>query len=97
VGPKRRCIAASCGILPALVSGAVITEGIFNWPGMGRLYLDAAFTRDYPLLLAIITFTTVVTLLATLSRRDHLRHRRSAHYPLKSTASGVRRYTAAAL
>jgi peptide/nickel transport system permease protein len=54
------------GILPALVSGAAITEGIFNWPGMGRLYLEAANTRDYPLLLAIITFTTVFTLLCTL-------------------------------
>ena len=54
------------GVLPALVSGAAIVEGIFNWPGMGRLYLEAANTRDYPLLLAIITFTTVITLLATL-------------------------------
>jgi peptide/nickel transport system permease protein len=54
------------GVIPALISGAAITEGIFNWPGMGRLYLEAANTRDYPLLLAIITFTTVVTLLATL-------------------------------
>jgi peptide/nickel transport system permease protein len=55
------------GILPALVSGAALTEGIFNWPGMGRLYLEAAFTRDYPLLLAILTFTTVVTLIGTLA------------------------------
>ncbi len=47
------------GILP-------VTEGIFNWPGMGRLFLEAANTRDYPLLLAIITFTTLITLLATL-------------------------------
>jgi peptide/nickel transport system permease protein len=54
------------GILPALISGAAVTEGIFNWPGMGRLFLEAANTRDYPLLLAIITFTTLITLLATL-------------------------------
>jgi peptide/nickel transport system permease protein len=54
------------GILPALLSGAAVTEGIFNWPGMGRLFLEAANTRDYPLLLAIITFTTLITLLATL-------------------------------
>jgi peptide/nickel transport system permease protein len=52
--------------LPTLVSGAAITEGIFNWPGMGRLYLEAAFTRDYPLLLAIITLLTAATLLGTL-------------------------------
>lgn len=54
------------GLLPALVSGAAITEGIFNWPGMGRLYLEAAFTRDYPLLLGIITLLTSATLLGTL-------------------------------
>ena len=54
------------GIVPVLISGAAITEGIFNWPGMGRLYLEAANTRDYPLLMAIITFTTLVTLMATL-------------------------------
>lgn len=54
------------GVLPALISGAAITEGIFNWPGMGRLYLEAAFTRDYPLLLAITTLVTGATLLGTL-------------------------------
>jgi peptide/nickel transport system permease protein len=54
------------GILPALVSGAAVTELIFNWPGMGRLFLEAANTRDYPLLLAILTLTTLITLLATL-------------------------------
>jgi peptide/nickel transport system permease protein len=54
------------GLLPFLVSGAVITEGIFNWPGMGRLYLEAALTRDYPVLLALITVSTVATLLGTL-------------------------------
>lgn len=53
-------------LLPALISGAAITEGIFNWPGMGRLYLEAASTRDYPLLLAIITLLTIATLLGTL-------------------------------
>jgi peptide/nickel transport system permease protein len=54
------------GLLPALISGAAITEQIFNWPGMGRLYLEAALTRDYPLLLAIITVLTLATLLGTL-------------------------------
>jgi len=53
-------------LFPALVSGAALTEGIFNWPGMGRLYLDAAFTRDYPLLLAILTLVSAATLLGTL-------------------------------
>ena len=54
------------GLLPALLSGAALTESIFSWPGMGRLYLEAAFTRDYPLLLAILTLLTAATLLGTL-------------------------------
>ena len=33
----------------ALLSGAIITETIFSWPGIGRLLIDAIFTRDYPL------------------------------------------------
>jgi len=54
------------GVLPGLISGAALIEGIFNWPGMGRLYLEAALTRDYPLLLAITTMVTLATLLGTL-------------------------------
>ncbi|HEV8534969.1 MAG TPA: ABC transporter permease [Candidatus Limnocylindria bacterium] len=52
--------------LPFLISGAAITESIFNWPGMGRLFLEAATTRDYPLLLAILTLGTVATMAGTL-------------------------------
>jgi peptide/nickel transport system permease protein len=54
------------GLLPGLVSGAAVTETVFAWPGMGRLYLEAAATRDYPLLLAIMTLLTLATLLGTL-------------------------------
>jgi peptide/nickel transport system permease protein len=55
------------GFLPSLLSGAALMEGIFNWPGMGRLYLEAASTRDYPLLLAIITMLTLATLVGMLA------------------------------
>src|SRR5579871_3491545 len=54
------------GALPGLIGGAPLVEGIFNWPGMGRLYLEAASTRDYPLLLAMATVFTAATLLGTL-------------------------------
>lgn len=37
---------------PFLLSGAVITEVIFAWPGMGRVTVDAIFARDYPLIIA---------------------------------------------
>jgi peptide/nickel transport system permease protein len=53
-------------VLPFLISGAAITESIFNWPGMGRLFLEAATTRDYPLLLAILTLGTIATMAGTL-------------------------------
>jgi peptide/nickel transport system permease protein len=54
------------GALPFLIGGSALTEGIFNWPGTGRLFLEAALTRDYPLLLAIITVGTMATLAGTL-------------------------------
>jgi len=40
--------------LPYLVSGAVFTEMIFAWPGMGLLYYQAALQRDYPVLMALL-------------------------------------------
>lgn len=39
--------------LPFLFGGAVVTETIFAWPGMGRLAVDAIYARDYPVVLAI--------------------------------------------
>jgi peptide/nickel transport system permease protein len=40
--------------LPYIFSGAVFIETIFAWPGMGRLYYQAALQRDYPVLLAVL-------------------------------------------
>jgi peptide/nickel transport system permease protein len=40
--------------LAGLFSGAVITETIFAWPGIGRLFVQAMFARDYPLLMGIL-------------------------------------------
>jgi peptide/nickel transport system permease protein len=36
---------------PFLLSGAVVTEVVFAWPGMGRVTVDAIFARDYPLII----------------------------------------------
>lgn len=52
--------------LPALFGGATITERIFAWPGMGRLYFDAISTRDYPILMGVLMFTAVLVLLGNL-------------------------------
>jgi peptide/nickel transport system permease protein len=44
----------------------LITEYVFAWPGVGRLFYEAATTRDYPLLLAVLTMTTFATIFGTL-------------------------------
>lgn len=54
--------------LPGLFSGAIITESIFAWPGMGRLYLLALGDFDYPVAMAIFFIIAVLTVIATLMR-----------------------------
>lgn len=39
--------------LPALIGGAVLTETVFSWPGLGRLAVDAILERDYPVIMGI--------------------------------------------
>jgi peptide/nickel transport system permease protein len=53
-------------LLPSVLSGALITEYIFAWPGVGQLFYEAATARDYPILLAVLTMTTFATILGTL-------------------------------
>jgi peptide/nickel transport system permease protein len=50
--------------LPYLISGAIVIETVFQWPGLGLLTLDAANHKDYPLILAI---TMAVTILVVIS------------------------------
>jgi len=49
-----------------VVGGAVVTETVFSWPGIGRLTFDAVFARDYPVLLGILIFISVSTIVANL-------------------------------
>lgn len=49
-----------------LLGGAVITEAIFAWPGMGRLTLNAVFQRDYPMVLGSVMFFAVLVILGNL-------------------------------
>lgn len=51
--------------LPTVLSGAIITETIFNWPGMGRLFFESAYARDYPVVLTILLIGTFFTILGT--------------------------------
>jgi peptide/nickel transport system permease protein len=50
----------------ALLGGAVLTETIFSWPGVGRLLYEATLGRDYPLLLGIFLVASVAIVLANL-------------------------------
>ncbi len=52
--------------LPMVFSGALFTETIFSWPGMGRLFFQSALRRDYPVLMAIVMFTSVAIVIANL-------------------------------
>jgi len=40
--------------LAFMIGGAIITESIFGWPGIGRLYIKAITEIDYPLVMAIV-------------------------------------------
>ena len=53
-------------LLPRLLGGAVVTEAVFGWPGMGRLALEAANGRDYPLVMGITMVVALVAILTSL-------------------------------
>ena len=52
--------------LPALLSGAVILEQIFSWPGMGRLFFESIAERDYPTMMGLMLMFSVLTLAGQL-------------------------------
>jgi len=52
--------------LPGLVGGALVTETIFGWPGMGRLAYHAATKRDYPVIMGVLVMSAVLVLVGNL-------------------------------
>lgn len=50
-----------------LVSGAVVTESVFAWPGLGGLFTEALARRDYPVLMAFLMVTSVAVILLNLA------------------------------
>jgi peptide/nickel transport system permease protein len=52
--------------LPQLFSGALLVEVIFNYPGMGLLFWNAANQRDYPVILGVVVITGFLTILGNL-------------------------------
>ena len=53
--------------LPQLFSGALITETMFSWPGMGRLFWEATLRLDYPVLMAVMTVSATLVVLFNLA------------------------------
>lgn len=49
-------------IFATLIAGAVITESIFNWPGMGRLIIEATYARDFPVVQGVTILVAVMVL-----------------------------------
>jgi ABC-type dipeptide/oligopeptide/nickel transport system permease component len=43
----------------AVLSGALVTETVFSWPGVGRLMVQAVYSRDLPLVQATVMFSTL--------------------------------------
>jgi peptide/nickel transport system permease protein len=52
--------------LPTLVGGAVLTETVFAWPGIGRLAVGAVFERDYPVIMGVNLLVATVVIGANL-------------------------------
>ncbi len=52
--------------LPFLFTGAIVTETIFSWPGMGRAYIEAVSEYDYTVLMGILVVTALIVVLANL-------------------------------
>ncbi len=52
--------------LGSVLAGAPMTEYVFNWPGLGRRFVDAASRLDFPVIMGITMIITVMTLIANL-------------------------------
>jgi peptide/nickel transport system permease protein len=50
--------------IPALFGGAIFTETIFNWPGMGQLLIGAVGASDWPVAMGVVIITAALTILA---------------------------------
>jgi peptide/nickel transport system permease protein len=51
----------------ALMSGVVLTETVFNWPGLGRLAVEAVFNQDIPLVMGTVLFSALLVVGANLA------------------------------
>jgi len=52
--------------IPFLFTGAIVTETIFSWPGIGKMTIDATQKFDYPILMGILMISAIIVVLANL-------------------------------
>lgn len=52
--------------IPLYLTGAVLTETVFSWPGMGRLFFDSLTKRDYPVLMGVLMLGAVLIVIGNL-------------------------------
>ncbi len=52
--------------VPTLLGGALVTETVFTWPGIGRLFLDSLGYSDYPVIMGLLMLSAILTLLGNL-------------------------------
>ncbi len=52
--------------LPSILTGALVTETVFTWPGMGRLFLDSLGYSDYPVVMGLLIFSAIIVILGNL-------------------------------
>lgn len=52
--------------IPGIFGGAIITETVFNWKGMGFLYFASLGSNDYPIAMALLFITSILVVVATL-------------------------------
>jgi peptide/nickel transport system permease protein len=53
-------------LLPTLISGSIILEAVFSWPGIGALFYDSVRARDYPTVMGLSFMTSLLVLVSTL-------------------------------
>ena len=52
--------------LPSILTGALVTETVFTWPGMGRLSLDSLGYSDFPVVMGLLMFSAILTIVGNL-------------------------------
>ncbi|WP_407049738.1 ABC transporter permease [Methyloraptor flagellatus] len=52
--------------LPSILTGALVTETVFTWPGMGRLFLDSLNYSDYPVVMGLLMFSALLVVVCNL-------------------------------